>query len=97
MRISDWSSDVCSSDLETDDIDARPDGAMRALAEQRDEQRRQAERFAAVIIDEREGEPGDGVDGIGRQRPVEEHRRHGEGRGGGVGRALVRERGWPYG
>src|SRR3546814_10473913 len=106
MRISVWSSDVCSSDLpldpagereqagaergghardervETEDVDARPDGSVRALAEQGDEQRRQAEGFAAVVIDEREGEPGDGVDGIGRQRPVQEHRRHGEGRGG---------------
>src|SRR3546814_8671815 len=76
MRISDWSSDVCSSDLQPDDqVDLGDSGADRRRQHQREQplhfrrQRRPAQMQAEPRATRLEGKPEELHDAAGKQRP----------------------------
>src|SRR3546814_19502261 len=89
MRISDWSSDVCSSDLAQGADDKCRNAEQKSEAEQRDVHLRQDGRQIAPV---------DGIEKNPRQqnatdRDLQQQKQEAAGK---IGRASCRERGWQY-
>src|SRR3546814_16765403 len=94
MRISDWSSDVCSSDLHETVVDPPPDAEAAVGEGQRraDPDRRRVDRGDIRQIGT-EGRVADRrVEPVARIAGIAERPRAAE-----IGRAACRERGWQYG
>src|SRR3546814_10193948 len=73
MRISDWSSDVCSSDL-CENIDEIAQRAMDAIAHDGVEGGPDGQGLVAPITEVSQGQAQDGVNGPGMDTPMKEGR-----------------------